>query len=74
MATAVTGFDTLRGYIFGDGIAQMQGGEGVGVPTYAGYALGYFVVQNYLRRTGKSVVETTFVPAREIIAESGFFG
>lgn len=72
-ALDLTGFDTLRRYIFGDGITQMQGGEGVGVPTYAGYALGYFVVQDYLRRTGKSVVEATFVPAREIIAKSGFF-
>ena len=44
-----------------------------GVPAFAGYALGYRVVQAYLKRTGKNVVEATFVPAQEIVAQSGFF-
>jgi uncharacterized protein YjaZ len=43
------------------------------VPPFAGYALGYQVVQAYLKRSGKKVVETFFVPAAEIIAESQFF-
>lgn len=60
-----TGFDTVRNYIFG--------GEATGLPPFAGYAIGYQVVQAYLRRTGSSVVDATFVPAQEIIAESGFF-
>jgi len=69
-----TGFDVVRGYIFGGPIAESIGFEQVNVPPLAGYALGYRVVQAYLKRTGKKVVETTFVPAAEIIAESGFFG
>lgn len=73
-ALDVTGFDRIRGYIFGDDIAASFGLEQAGVPRYAGYAVGYHTVQAYLRRTGKTVVEATFVPAREIIAESGFFG
>lgn len=64
-ALGVSGFDEMRRYIFGD--------PGAGVPTYAGYAMGYRVVQAYLARTGKSVVEATFVPAETIIAESKFF-
>ncbi len=69
-----TGFGTIRGYIFGDDFAGPQYGiEKVGVPALSGYALGYHTVQAYLQRTGKSVVEATFVPAREIIAESQFF-
>ncbi len=72
-ALDLTGFDRLRSYIFGDEITRGMGREGVGVPTYAGYALGYEVVQAYLKRTGSSVVEATFVPAREIIALSGVF-
>ncbi len=68
-----TGFDTLRSYIFGDSINQWQGREPVGLPDYAGYAIGYRIVQAYLEQTGKSVVEATFVPANEIIAMSGFF-
>ena len=61
----VTGFDEIRRYIFGD--------PGLGLPVYAGYALGYRAVQSYLRRTGKGVVEATFLPAQTIISESGFF-
>lgn len=68
-----SGFNVIRGYIFGGEIAEQYGFEKVDVPLYAGYALGYKVVQAYLKRTGKRVVETSFVPAEEIIAESGFF-
>lgn len=68
-----TGFDVVRGYIFGDDIAASGGLPKAGVPPYAGYAIGYRVVQAYLKRTGKNVVEATLVPAREIIAESRFF-
>ncbi|MBZ0289583.1 MAG: DUF2268 domain-containing protein, partial [Anaerolineae bacterium] len=67
------GFNVVRGYIFGGEIAEQMGFEAVDVPQYAGYALGYRVVQAYLKRTGKKVVETTFVPAAEIIDESQFF-
>lgn len=68
-----TGFDVVRGYVFGDAIAEAMGRSGRGVPNFAGYATGYRVVQRYLERTGKTAVEATFVPAREIIAESGYF-
>lgn len=67
------GFNIVRGYIFGGEIAEQFNFEAVNVPPYAGYALGYRVVQAYLKRTGKKVVETTFVPAAEIIEESNFF-
>lgn len=72
-ALDVTGFDRVRGYIFGDLVADTMGLPKTGVPPLAGYALGYRVVQQYLKRTGKTVPEATFTPAREIIAESGFF-
>jgi uncharacterized protein YjaZ len=68
-----SGFNVIRGYIFGGEISEQMGFEKVDVPLYAGYALGYKVVQAYLKRTGKKVVETSFVPAEEIIAESQFF-
>ena len=61
----VTGFNEVRRYIFGDPDA--------GLPVHAGYAVGYRVVQAYLRRSGKGVVAATFVLAEEIIAGSGFF-
>jgi uncharacterized protein YjaZ len=73
-ALDVSGFNAVRSYIFGDTISASWGLPKAGVPDFAGYAIGYRVVQQYLQRTGKSIVEATFLPSREIIAESGFFG
>ncbi|GAB4520878.1 MAG: DUF2268 domain-containing protein [Anaerolineae bacterium] len=68
-----TGFNVIRGYIFGDWFAEKWGFEKMGMPNYGGYAVGYHVVQAFLKRTGISAVEATFLPAREIINESGYF-
>jgi uncharacterized protein YjaZ len=43
------------------------------MPTYGGYTIGYHVVQAYLKRSGRTIEEATFVSADEIVAESGFF-
>jgi uncharacterized protein YjaZ len=72
-ALDASGFDVVRGYIFGDALAEHFGLPKAGVPAFAGYAIGYRVVQQYLKRTGKSVAEATFVPAQELITESRFF-
>lgn len=68
-----TGFDVIRGYIFGDEIMAKWGAAPIGMPRYGGYAIGYRVVQAYLKRTGLSVEAATFKPTDEIIRESGFF-
>ena len=69
-----TGFDVIRGYIFGDALAERSGFRPVGgMPTLGGYAVGYHVVQAFLKRSGKSIEEATFLPAREIVETSGFF-
>jgi uncharacterized protein YjaZ len=68
-----TGFDVVRSYIFGDTIARFMGRDAVGVPDYAGYALGYKIVRAAQRRTGQSVAQVTLLPADTIIAQSGFF-
>ena len=69
-----TGFDVIRGYIFGDKIAQTSGAKVVGgMPAFGGYAVGYHVVQAYLKRSGKSIEEATFIPSMEIIDQSGYF-
>lgn len=69
-----TGFNVIRGYIFGDlPNAEQFGVPKVGVPAYTGYALGYRIVQAYLARCGGTVVDATFVPADQLIEESGFF-
>ncbi|MDF2650576.1 MAG: Protein of unknown function Zn-dependent protease-related protein [Paenibacillus sp.] len=68
----VSGFNEIRGYIFGD-LEENYGFERKGLPPYAGYSIGYRVVTEYLRRTGKSATEATYVPWREIIEESRYF-
>jgi len=72
-ALNITGFDRVRGHIFGDALAQSMGLPQAGVPHFAGYAIGYRIVRQYLQRTGKSAAEATFLSSREIIASSGFF-
>ena len=72
-ALEVSGFNAVSGYIFGDTISASSGRPKAGVPDFAGYAIGYRIVRQYLQRTGRSVVEATFLPSQEIIAESGFF-
>jgi uncharacterized protein YjaZ len=64
----------IRSYIFGDHFADKWNFPKIGMPPFGGYAVGYHVVQVYLRRTGKTVEEATFIPADEIAAESGYFG
>jgi uncharacterized protein YjaZ len=73
-ALGATGFDVIRGYIFGDALAERSGFKPVGgMPTYGGYALGYHVVQAFLARSGITIEEATFLPAAEIVEGSGFF-
>ncbi|ADH64512.1 Protein of unknown function DUF2268, Zn-dependent protease-related protein [Allomeiothermus silvanus DSM 9946] len=73
-ALETTGFDTLRGYIFGDWAAEQFGYPKQGMPDYAGYTLGYQVVRAYLKRTGRTAAEATYTSWREIVQESGYFG
>ncbi|HEX6384403.1 MAG TPA: DUF2268 domain-containing putative Zn-dependent protease [Anaerolineae bacterium] len=70
----VTGFDVIRSYIFGDALAERSGFQPLGgMPTYGGYAIGYHVVPAFLKRSGLSIEEATFLPADEIVQRSGFF-
>lgn len=69
-----TGFNVIRSYIFGDDLAEQSDYEPLGgMPIYGGYTIGYHVVQAYLQRSGRTIEETTFISADEIVAESGFF-
>lgn len=72
-ALDISGFDKIRAYIFGDETSKQWGAPALGLPHCAGYAIGYQVVQAYLRRTSKTATEATFVPSGEIIEKSGFF-
>lgn len=69
-----TGFNVIRGYIFGDHWGGKFGIDGnLGMPTYGGYAIGYRVVRAFMERTRTSIEEATFLSARHIVQESGYF-
>jgi uncharacterized protein YjaZ len=72
-ALEVTGFNEIRGYIFGDWAAQTSGYTAQGLPDFAGYGMGYRVVMAYLERTGRTAAEATYTPWREVVEESRFF-
>ena len=69
----VMGFNEIRGYIFGDWSAEQFQHAKLGIPDYAGYTLGFEVVQAYLKRTGQSATEATYVPWHTIIEASHYF-
>ena len=63
----VQGLENLNAYLYGDELAQLQNFPQAGLPYCAGYACGYHLVKHYLEKTGKSVVEATLLPAKEIL-------
>lgn len=69
----LTGFDQISPYLYGDEIAGMQCSKPVGMPYAGGYACGYYLIQHYMKKTGKSIIEATITPAELILAESKEF-
>lgn len=65
----VQGLENLNSYLYGDDIADLQGYPRAGVPYCAGYACGYYLIKHYLKKTGKSIIEATILPAEEILEE-----
>lgn len=63
----VRGLENLNAYLYGDELARLQNFPQAGLPYCAGYACGYHLVKYYLKKTGKSVVEATLLPAKEIL-------
>lgn len=65
----VQGLENLNAYLYGDELAKLQNQNfpQMGLPYCAGYACGYHFVKHYLKKTGKSIVEATLLPAKEIL-------
>lgn len=72
-AIDISGYDRIFGYIFGDWAADRFHFEPVGVPDFAGYAVGYDLVRAWQRETGRTAVEGSWLPWRQIISESRYF-
>ncbi|GAA3400038.1 DUF2268 domain-containing protein [Paenibacillus hodogayensis] len=71
-ALHVSGFNDIRGYMFGDLEGDAYGFAKKGLPPYAGYAVGYRIVTSYLRRSGKTAAEATYLPWQDIVEGSGY--
>lgn len=69
----VQGLENLNAYLYGDEMAKLQNCPTVGLPYCAGYACGYHLVKHYLKKTGKSIVEATLLPAQEILDTAADF-
>lgn len=70
----LTGFDQFAPYLYGDDIAKLQNFKPVNMPYSAGYACGYYLIQYYLRKTGRTIFEATITPAAQILDEvKGFW-
>ena len=63
----------MRRLFCGQGRSNQFGYPALGIPSFAGYTLGYRLVQAYLKRTGSTAAEATYRPWEEIVAESRFF-
>ena len=72
-AIDISGYDRIFGYIFGDWAADRFHYQPVGVPDFAGYAVGYDLVRAWQRETGRTAVEGSWLPWRQIISESRYF-
>lgn len=67
------GFDQVSAYMYGDEVARVQGYQPVGLSRNAGYTIGYHLIKNYLKNTGKTIAEATLTPSRKLVQESRIF-
>ncbi len=72
-ALNIKGFAEVSSYMFGDEIAKQEGYQPVGLSFCAGYAVGYEVVQSFMKKHNKTIFETTLLSSDEIIHGSGIF-
>lgn len=62
-----TNFQIISSYLYGDGIMSLRGAPSLGIPDYAGYTCGYYLIQHYLKKTGASIYEATITSTKEIL-------
>lgn len=72
-ALYVKGFAEVSSYMFGDTIAKEQGYPPVGLPPFAGYSVGYQIVQSFMKTNHVKISEATLLSTDEIISHCGLF-
>ena len=61
-------FNKISSYLYGDEIMSMRGSQPVGMPYCGGYAYGYYLIRDFLKKSGKSIYEATVMSTGEILA------
>ncbi|AJG61139.1 MULTISPECIES: DUF2268 domain-containing protein [Bacillus] len=69
----VKGFAEVSSYMFGDDFAKKEGYQPVGLSTGAGYAVGYHIVQSFMKNNNVTIQEATLLSTEEIIKGSNVF-
>lgn len=69
----VKGFAEVSSYMFGDVFAKEQGYSPVGLSPFAGYAVGYEVVQSFMRENSIGIAEATLLSTKDIIGNCRLF-
>ncbi|MFJ7736516.1 DUF2268 domain-containing protein [Lysinibacillus sp. NPDC097287] len=69
----VKGFAEVSSYMFGDEIAKEQGYQSVGLSPFAGYAVGYQIVQSFMKNNNVGIEKATLLTTDEIISNCGLF-
>ncbi|MEH7239500.1 DUF2268 domain-containing protein [Bacillus sp. JJ1562] len=72
-ALNVKGFAEVSSYMFGDAIAKEQGFHPVVLSPFAGYAVGYQVVQSFMKLNNVGIKEATLLDTDQIINNCGLF-
>ncbi|MFD0339746.1 DUF2268 domain-containing protein [Streptomyces sp. NPDC127117] len=67
----VAGMQNLPAYVYGDATAQHLGCRPVGLPDFAGYAVGLRIVDAHLAATGLTAAGSVALPARDILTNAG---
>jgi uncharacterized protein YjaZ len=67
----VAGMENLTPYVFGDAVAAEMGQRPVGLPDFAGYAVGLRIVDAHLAASGLTAAESVALPREEILANAG---
>lgn len=70
-AVDVAGMRNLTPYVFGDASARDMGHEPVGLPDFAGYAVGLRIVDAHLAASGLTAAASVALPVRDILANAG---
>lgn len=67
------GFAEVSSYMFGDSLSKERGYFPVGLPDFAGYAVGYHIIQEFMKQNNVDIYATSMLSTQEIIDGSTIF-